>query len=54
MDGGRKRGAGSGTVRAQVRRYADVGITQWMIVMGAPFDLDALRLFAEEVAPVFR
>ncbi len=41
-------------VRAQVRRYADIGVTQWMIAMGAPFDLDALRLFAEEVAPVFR
>ncbi len=41
-------------VRAQVRRYADVGITQWMIGMSAPFDLDALRLFAEEVAPAFR
>lgn len=41
-------------VRAQVRRYADVGITQWMIALGAPFDLDALRLFAEEVTPAFR
>jgi len=41
-------------VRAQVQRYVDVGITQWMIGMGAPFDLDALRLFADEVAPAFR
>lgn len=41
-------------IRAQVQRYVDVGITQWMIAMGAPFDLAALWLFAEEVAPAFR
>lgn len=41
-------------IRAQIQRYAGVGITQWMIAMGAPFDLEALRLFAGEVMPAFR
>ena len=41
-------------IRGQVRRYIDVGITQWMIAMGAPFDLDALKLFADDVMPAFR
>ena len=41
-------------IRAQVQRYIDVGITHWIMAMGAPFDLDALRLFADEVMVAFR
>ena len=41
-------------IRAQVQRYVDVGITHWIMAMGAPFDLDALRLFADEVMAAFR
>lgn len=41
-------------VQEQLRRYVDVGITRWIIAMGAPFDLEALRLFADEVMPAFR
>lgn len=40
--------------KAQIGRYVDVGITQWMIAMGPPFDLDALKLFADDVMPAFR
>ena len=41
-------------IRAQVQRYIDVGITHWIMAMGAPFDLDALQLFAAEVMAAFR
>ena len=41
-------------VRAQIQEYIDAGITHWIIAMGPPFDLAALRLFAEEVIPAFR
>jgi F420-dependent oxidoreductase-like protein len=41
-------------VRAQIQRYADLGITHWIIGAGAPFDLEGLRLFAGEVLPAFR
>lgn len=41
-------------IQARIQRYADVGITHWIIAAGAPFNLDALRLFADEVAPAFR
>lgn len=41
-------------IREQVQRYVDIGMTQWMMALGAPFDRDMLRLFANEVMPVFR
>ena len=41
-------------IRNQLRRYADAGITQWIMATAAPFDLNALRLFADEVMPAFR
>lgn len=41
-------------VRAQVQRYADHGITQWIMAIPAPFDREALRLFADEVIAAFR
>lgn len=41
-------------IRAQVQQYIDAGITHWIIAMGPPFDVEALRLFAQEVIPAFR
>jgi F420-dependent oxidoreductase-like protein len=41
-------------VREQLQAYVDAGITQWMIAVGAPFDMDMLALFAREVLPAFR
>jgi F420-dependent oxidoreductase-like protein len=41
-------------IRVQVQRYVDVGITHWIMAMGAPFDLEALQLFADEVVAAFR
>ena len=41
-------------IRVQMQRYIDVGITHWIMAMGAPFDLDALQLFADEVMAAFR
>ena len=41
-------------VRSQVQAYIDVGITHWLMAVGAPFDFDMLALFADEVLPAFR
>lgn len=41
-------------VRAQVQRYREVGITQWILATDQPYDLAALRLFADEVVAAFR
>jgi F420-dependent oxidoreductase-like protein len=41
-------------VRAQVQRYRDVGITQWILATDTPYDLPALRLFADDVVAAFR
>lgn len=41
-------------IRGQIQAYIDVGITHWIAGVGAPFDLDGLRLFSEEVAAAFR
>lgn len=38
----------------QVRAYLNAGITHIIVGMAAPFDLEGLRLFAEEVIPTFR
>jgi len=37
-----------------LQRYVDVGISYWILAIGAPFDLDGLQLFASEVIPRFR
>jgi F420-dependent oxidoreductase-like protein len=41
-------------VRKQIQDYIDIGITHWVIGVGAPFDLEGLALFANEVIPAFR
>jgi F420-dependent oxidoreductase-like protein len=41
-------------VRRQLQQFIDVGVTHWVIGMGAPFDLEGLALFANEVIPTFR
>jgi F420-dependent oxidoreductase-like protein len=41
-------------IRSQIQAFVDVGITHWIMGVGAPFDLDGLRLFSEEVAAAFR
>jgi F420-dependent oxidoreductase-like protein len=41
-------------IRAQLQAFVDVGVTYWIIGMGAPFDLQGLELFANEVIPAFR
>jgi F420-dependent oxidoreductase-like protein len=38
-------------VTAQLRRYADVGISHFVFALGHPFDLEPLQLFREEVFP---
>jgi F420-dependent oxidoreductase-like protein len=40
--------------RKQLQQLIDVGITHWVIGMGAPFDLESLTLFAHDVIPAFR
>jgi F420-dependent oxidoreductase-like protein len=40
-------------VRARLQQYRDAGITYWIMAIGAPFDLEGLRLFMEEVRPAF-
>jgi hypothetical protein len=41
-------------VRRQIQAYIDVGVSHWIMAVGAPFDLDMLALFAREVMPAFR
>lgn len=41
-------------IRAQVQRYREVGITQWILATDIPYDLAALRLFADEVVAALR
>ncbi|HWE64193.1 MAG TPA: TIGR03560 family F420-dependent LLM class oxidoreductase [Chloroflexota bacterium] len=41
-------------IRARLQHYLDVGVTYWVMALGAPFDLDGLRLFAQEVLPAFK
>jgi F420-dependent oxidoreductase-like protein len=36
-------------VRTQIGRYTELGISHFIMAIGAPFDLDSLRLFADEV-----
>ncbi|MGH2346208.1 MAG: TIGR03560 family F420-dependent LLM class oxidoreductase [Chloroflexota bacterium] len=36
-------------VRSQIGRFTELGISHFIMAVGAPFDLDALRLFADEV-----
>ena len=38
-------------VADQLRRYAGVGISHWVIGIGHPFDMTQLRLLREEVLP---
>ena len=38
-------------VTTQLQRYSDAGFTHWVFGVGAPFDLEGLRLFAQEVVP---
>jgi len=37
-----------------LQRYVDVGISYWVMAIGAPFNLEGLELFASEVIPRFR
>ena len=41
-------------IRSTIQRYRDAGITHLTIGISPPFDLDGLRLFADEVIPAFR
>ena len=41
-------------VQRQVRAYVDAGVTHIILTLFAPYDEDALRLFAERVTPAFR
>jgi F420-dependent oxidoreductase-like protein len=41
-------------VRSQIQAYIDVGVTHWLMAVGAPFSFDMLELFAQEVLPTFR
>jgi F420-dependent oxidoreductase-like protein len=41
-------------IRERLARYRDVGVTHWIMAVGAPFDLAGLRLFVDEVLPAFR
>jgi len=36
-------------IRDRVARYQEVGVTHFIMGVGAPYDLDGLRLFADEV-----
>ncbi len=38
-------------VAAQLRRYADVGISHFVFALGHPFDMEPLQLFRDEVHP---
>ena len=37
-----------------LQQYQEVGISYWVMAIGAPFDLEGLELFASEVLPRFR
>ena len=37
----------------QLRRYIDIGISHWIVHVDDPFDMTALRLLRDEVAPAF-
>ncbi len=41
-------------VRSQISRYTELGVSHFIMAIGAPFDLDALRLFIDEVAVPLR
>lgn len=41
-------------MREQIQRYIDIGVTHWIMAVGAPFDREMLALFAKEVIPAFR
>jgi F420-dependent oxidoreductase-like protein len=41
-------------IRSQVGAYTELGISHFILAVGAPFDLDALRLFIDEVAVPLR
>jgi F420-dependent oxidoreductase-like protein len=41
-------------IREQLQRFQEAGVTHWVISVGAPFDLQGLRLFADQVLPTFR
>ncbi|MGP8205513.1 MAG: LLM class flavin-dependent oxidoreductase [Acidimicrobiales bacterium] len=41
-------------VVSQFRRFIDVGVSHFIVHLGAPFDLTVARLLREEVAPAFR
>jgi F420-dependent oxidoreductase-like protein len=43
-----------GEVKQQIQAYLDVGITHFTMAMSAPYDLEGLRLFADEVMSAFR
>ncbi len=47
------RGTPSEVVK-QLGRYADIGVSHWIIHIDDPFDERALRLLREEVVPAFR
>ena len=38
----------------QLGRYADIGVSHWIIHIHDPFDERALRLLRDEVVPAFR
>jgi alkanesulfonate monooxygenase SsuD/methylene tetrahydromethanopterin reductase-like flavin-dependent oxidoreductase (luciferase family) len=38
----------------QIEAFVEVGVTHFILMLSAPYDHDALRLFAEEVMPYFR
>jgi F420-dependent oxidoreductase-like protein len=38
----------------RLHAYMEAGVTNWVMAMVAPFDLDQARLFAEKVIPAFR
>ena len=38
-------------VAEQLRRYIEIGVSQWVIGIGHPFDMSQLRLLREEVLP---
>jgi alkanesulfonate monooxygenase SsuD/methylene tetrahydromethanopterin reductase-like flavin-dependent oxidoreductase (luciferase family) len=38
----------------QLRRYAAVGVSHWIVHLPAPFDMTLLRLLRDEVIPAFR
>lgn len=41
-------------IRATIQRYLEVGITHFIMAVGAPFDIEGLELLVREVLPAFR